>query len=169
MSEQPLEPELIALEQSLSQLEPAARLARDRVFFQAGKASAGKRWLGPAATGFSTVTAAVLGLLLWRQSTLPPIVEHHTEYITVERQVPVSPVPPLPLVDSSMDETAPDTSAQEYLKLRQGVVRWGPDALHAPPPQMATQERLTPADVPRLSPAGSIFSRFIPFSSGGNP
>jgi hypothetical protein len=172
MPEQPLEPELIALEQSLGQLEPAARLAREQLFFKAGRASARRPWAWPAATGLSTLTAVVLGLLLWRQSIIPPTVEIRKEFITIERTVPVP--SELPLVDNMevlKEEPGIATSAQDYLKLRQGVVRWGADALHAAPPQMTTQERLTPADVPRLSPpqsGASGFFRFIPFSSGGD-
>ncbi len=174
MPEQPLEPELSDLERSLIQLEPVAHLQRDRLFFQAGRAASGMRWLWPASTVFSTLVAGILGWLLWQQVLVGPSTEtpHHIVFVDRFVQVPVAaePSPPvLPEVPQTPGAES-DRSTQDYLRLRKNVVRWGADVLHSPAPQTTTEEPLTPADAPRFSPPPvwqDIF-RFIPLPIGGD-
>jgi hypothetical protein len=161
MSGPDVDPELSALEESLGRLQPQAELSREAVLFEAGRAAAPRGRLWPAATGVSTLAAAVLGWLLWRQplpAEAPPprvvVVEKVVEKV-VERVVhvpvpaPLEPEPQPGVVSHPVTDGFPERPG-EYLRRRQEVLRWGVDILPAGPPQRPPGEPLTPALTPRL-------------------
>jgi hypothetical protein len=131
-----LDPELAALSAALGALAPAApALDRDRLFFEAGRRAVRPRaraW--PFATcGFAALSVA-LGLRLATAPVPAPVErivvvsapasrerERPEEYV---QKSPVAYVPgsPAPLTDAP------------YLRLRDQVLRFGPDALPALPP-----------------------------------
>ena len=172
MSEQQLDPELTALEQSLGRLEPASHLDRDRVMFRAGQGTPRLRWLWPASTAATTAAAAVLAFLLWHQSMIPPAPEPAPRVIVVEKFVPV-PAPEIPSgTDAVLSLPTPEAATRDYFRLRQEVLRWGTDVLHpAPGGAIPSQETLTPANAPRLPRNHSELPNllnFIPMLSGGD-
>jgi hypothetical protein len=151
-----LDPELIALEQTLGRLEPQAQLNRDTVFYQAGRAGGRGRWLWPASTAVSTLVAAILGWLLWHQP--PPRPETVLRYVVVEKAVP-QPVAseartPPDIVEEPRDLA--DSGTAGYLRRRNEVLRWGAEMLPAAPPQPSRSEPLTPVATPRLDPWETI-------------
>jgi hypothetical protein len=149
MSEPTLDPELSALEQALARLEPQAQLSRDAVFYQAGRAASRGRWLWPASTAASTLAAVVLGWLLWQRPQPETVVR-----VVYVRQVvpqPAELVDSQPAVEAEARSVA-DSGTADYLRRRTEVLRWGTEALHAPPPQPSKSEPLTPVAAPRLEP-----------------
>ena len=136
---------LSALERSLSRLTPApAALARDRVLFEAGRASARRGWFWPGVAAASSVAATVLGVLLLSRPA--DVVHEHTVQV---RLVPVpAPAPETPsLPTEATSAPAPDEAVippeSEYLRRRQEVLRWGVDALPRLPPPGPTHQPLT--------------------------
>ena len=113
-AEEPLKPELAALQAALASLTPqAAGLDRDRVMYLAGRAAAcqtarrrGAAWLWPCATAASLMLAVVLGLRGQRPS----------------QPAPVAASAPAPY----------QSDANEYFKLRELVLARGVDALPEP-------------------------------------
>jgi hypothetical protein len=128
MPQQPEErmndPALDALAGALRGLAPRpVGLDRDRLMFQAGRASAPRGWAWPLATVASAAAAAVLGVLLWvRPEPAPRVV-----YLPAERPATAS------------DERAPGPDAgaapgrwSHYLQLQEDLLRDGLDGLPAP-------------------------------------
>jgi hypothetical protein len=122
-SEEPARPDLTSLEAALASLVPRpARLDRDALFFRAGQRSAPRRWLWPCATAVSTLTAAVLGVLLALRPQ-PPVVERIVPVPTPEAS-PREAEPP-----EASDPWTPRRRLQEHL-LRQeldGLGEFDPD------------------------------------------
>jgi hypothetical protein len=151
MSEALGRPEMNDLEASLARLAPSpAALDRDRLMFQAGRASVRVRWLWPACTGAAVLTAASLALVLALRPAPISVVEQRVVIVRQETPPPVPPhSDPLPeprretLVWS--DEPLPQT---EYLRRRQEVLRWGVDMLPPPPPgEPSSSPTLTPGSI----------------------
>ncbi len=168
MSQQPLEPELTALERELALLEPSARVDRDAILYRAGRASTRPSRLWPALAAVSTVAACVLGVLLLRQALTP------TPTPTVVERIIHVPAPPEPTPGPSTPDTSPPAgpdagpTAGGYLRQREQVLRWGPDVLHTSPGGAGGGGTLTPADAPRAAPGPVIpnFLKLIPFLGG---
>jgi len=91
---EPLPADLLALEAELAALRPSgAPLDRDRLLFEAGRASAAparRRFVWPAATAAMTAAAACLAVMLFYQP--PPQVVERVRIVEVERLVPAEPV-----------------------------------------------------------------------------
>jgi hypothetical protein len=172
MSEEQLDPQLTALEQLLGRLQPAAQLDRDRVMYQAGKAEPRLRWLWPASSAVSALAAAVLGILLWRQSLVPPVPEPAPRVIVVEKLLPAAAPEPPPPRNTALTDPPADGGAFDYFRMRQEVFRMGTDALRVGPGGAApSAETLTPGDAPRLThpaPDWPNLLNLIPVLSGGD-
>lgn len=122
-----LTPELMALEATLRDLLPSeGGLDRERVLFEAGRASARPGWGWPVATLLASATAVALGLVLLVR---PPRVE------VVERPVPVEvpvlvPAPPPSFPPPAEDEApAPRLPSSPYHRLHEHLLRWGLDGI----------------------------------------
>jgi hypothetical protein len=120
MQQEPLRPELAAVEAALRSLVPRAGLDRDRLMYLAGQAAglnAARRrpaaWLWPCATAASLVLAAVLGLrgVASRETARAPS-EVASATVPADRQEP--------------------GDANEYFRLRQVVLAGGVEALPEP-------------------------------------
>lgn len=134
MPEFPIDPDLAALSDALGGLSPAApALNRDRLLYDAGRRAARPRLAWPVATGLFAVLAVGLGIRPMTMPLPPPRVE----IVYVEREAkpdryPATDVagsPPIALTRSP---------AAGYLRLRDDVVRFGPDSLpfvHGTAPQ----------------------------------
>lgn len=133
MSEQHPAPDLTALADELRRLAPREpALDRDATLFRAGRASAPRRWLWPAATAISSLTAAVLGAVLYFQP--PP------QTVTVKEAVYID--PPTAVVESLPVETPDDAEEPSpHRRLHDHLLRWGLDGLASPPPHLPTQSR----------------------------
>jgi hypothetical protein len=147
MSEQPLS----ALESALGRLSPVGELNRDRLMFEAGRASARGGWLWPAATGLASLAALAAGfLLIFRPAQ---VVER---VVIVQREVPAPVSPPVspnevPVTIAAPGSTPVDESTSgeagqaDYLRRRHEVLRWGVDVLPLPPPRsIPAPQPLTP-------------------------
>jgi hypothetical protein len=147
MSEALGRPEMNDLEASLAGLSPSpAALDRDRLMFQAGRASVGVRWLWPACTGAAVLTAAALALVLVLRPAPILIVEQRVVSVRQETPPPVPPhsdPPPEPWLETSAP--LPQT---DYLRRRQEVLRWGVDMLPPlPPGESSSSPTLTPGAI----------------------
>ena len=150
MSEPLDRPEMTALEASLGKLAPCpAALDRDRLLFEAGRASArpGRLWQGAAAA--ASLTAAALALLLVLRPAPVTVVEPRVVYVH-ERPAP-QPAPEDPATPPAEVATADDEAPvpqTEYLRRRQEVLRWGVDMLPPPVPGTAlSSPLLTPGSL----------------------
>jgi hypothetical protein len=118
------DPALDALAGALRGLAPRpGKIDRDRLMFQAGRASAPRGWAWPLATVASAAAAAVLGVLLWARPESPP----RTVYVQTER----------PATASDERASGPDAGAapgrwSHYLQLQEDLLRDGLDGLPAP-------------------------------------
>ncbi|MFO0841751.1 MAG: hypothetical protein U0797_05030 [Gemmataceae bacterium] len=126
MSEQHPAPELAALADELRRLAPREpALDRDATLFRAGRASATRGWLWPAAAAASSLTAVLLGGALYLQP--PP------QAVTVETRVAFEPAYPavevIPREESPVYEGLPP-----HRRLQEHLLRWGLDGLEPPPP-----------------------------------
>jgi hypothetical protein len=130
MSQPDPAPELDALADELRRLAPTPPgLDRDALLFRAGRASAGRGWLWPAATAVSSLTAAALGAALLLQPPPQTVVE--TIRVRVEAPAPSAPpgVEPYPV---AAEAPAPD-DRPPHLRLQEHLLRWGLDGLGEPP------------------------------------
>ncbi|MBI1917027.1 MAG: hypothetical protein HYS12_20145 [Planctomycetes bacterium] len=153
MSESLPDAGLSTLEEALGRLTPLpGSLSRDRVLFEAGRASArpGRRWPLLAAT--SSLLATVLGLLLLARPA-PSVVERTVLVRVSEPSArsfipPREPSPDVPVTDQT-DPTIPVFAPAEtdYLRRRQEVLRWGVDVLPAAAPRSRSSQPLTPAEL----------------------
>jgi len=136
-AEPPRDPELRAVEAALAGLIPAASVNRDRLLFEAGRRSAARGRAWPLATlGFAVLSAV---LALYRPEPPARVVEHVT-YVPVpaassSEVVEKAPEPLVPERAPAVTESY--VSGNEYLRQRDQVLRWGADALSAPPPAPA--------------------------------
>ena len=151
MSEAHDRPEMSALEVSLGKLSPApAALDRDRLMFQAGRASARVRWLWPAVAGVASLSAAALALVLALRPAPIAVLEQRVVVIRQETPPPLPPRPetrPESWAEMPVSEEPPFPQA-DYLRRRQEVLRWGVDMLPAMVPG-------GPPSAPALTP-GSV-------------
>lgn len=152
MSEQ----ELTNLEQALLALKPiAANLERDRLLFRLGQSSQARRgWWWPLATGVASVTAAVLGIMVWTQ----PVGETKVKIVYV--QVPTVPVPPMappPEAIANPPEPASTTSPSwNYWKLQKQVLRFGDAGFPESSNSMGGLEAVDPPPLGKMPTAGNI-------------
>jgi hypothetical protein len=151
--------ELTPLESSLARLVPRAdRLSRERMLFEAGRSCGRPGRLWPTLTGLSSLTALVLaGCLLMRPATV--IIEERM----VVRVKEIAPAPaPTPAAEPAPELVEePDHRAlpeNEYLRLRDGMLRWGMDALPAPEACTSADTPLTAADLLAQKPSRSVLS-----------
>jgi hypothetical protein len=154
------------LEAALGQLAPAAgALSRERVLFEAGRASArpGRTW--PLLAGASSLLASVLALVLL---TRPAQVVEHTVIVRVAQPpAPPSPPPPEPAADNPLvEQTEPTTDffvsgETDYLRRREEVLRWGVDRLPAAAPRSPSSTPLTPAELRQFSDLPSKSSKLF--------
>jgi hypothetical protein len=155
------QPDLTALESALQALVPlAGRLDRDRLFFQAGRASTPRpRWVWPCATGAMAALALGLGVALTVRPG-PQTVER-VVYVSIDRAPAnadrdrVTPMPPAAVTPPAATADAGPVQPG-YLGLQQQVLRWGPDALPDPPANAAAEAALTRDSLlgPPPAPAG---------------
>lgn len=152
MSEAHDRTELSALETSLGKLSPTpAALDRDRLMYQAGRASARVSWLWPAVAGAASLTAAALALVLAFRPAPLSVVEQRVVVIR-QQTPPVAPAHtetlPEPWVETSVQSDEPPLPQAEYLRRRQEVLRWGVDVLPPPAPEgTASSPMLTPGSI----------------------
>ena len=131
-------PELTELEEKLRRLAPGeGKLDRDALLYRAGRASARRGWLWPAVACVSSLTAAVLGVVL---ATRPaPAVVERIVYVPAEAHAPAPPtdIPPgeLPAYPVALEDLPPRLRLQERLLLR------GLDGLGERPPAPAPASR----------------------------
>ena len=145
---EPLEPRLNEVAAALAALRPSPpALDRDRLLFNAGRASASRPWFWRLTAAASTTLAAVLASILILRPA-PPAVER-VVYVRVEpprrrlrrptRRRPPSPVESEPAVSPPL-YSSPSTP---YTRLEDRVLRWGLDGLAEPtPPEAAPPETL---------------------------
>jgi hypothetical protein len=101
MSEPAHDPNLNALEAALASLQPSPpTLDRDRFLFQAGRMSVKPRWVWPALTAASSLTALLLGILLY----FPP--EPRVQYVYLPAPATVNP-PPMEIVQQQPSPAPP--------------------------------------------------------------
>ncbi len=144
---------LTPLEEALRRLAPLpAALQRDRVMFEAGRASArsARPWQAAAAT--SALAAVALGAVLLFHRPAPVVVER-----TIVLGAPppaVEPAPPEERPDPGTAPTPPPVLSaplafgeSEYLRRRRDVIRWGVDVLPPPPPRAPAPPPLTPGSL----------------------
>ncbi len=136
---EPIDPGLNEVAAALAALRPnPPALDRDRLLFQAGRASAPRPWLWRATTAASTSAAAVLAaLLIFRPA--PPAVE--IERVVYVRDQP-PPAPPPPQKDKPPPPAPPEAEpppppypwqpATPYTRMEDRVLRWGLDGLAEP-------------------------------------
>jgi hypothetical protein len=131
VSEQHPAPDLAALADELRRLAPRdPALDRDATLFRAGRASAPRGWLWPAATAVSSLAAGLLGAALYFQP--PP------QTVTVKELVYVEP----PSVAAEPPAEAPDDEdLPPHRRLHEHLLRWGLDGLPTPPPSLPSPTR----------------------------
>ncbi len=137
--------ELTDLAGALRQLQPSAdTLNRDRLMFQAGRASAGRGWAWPLTTAGSCLLNLGLGLaLLWQPTPRLQLVEKPSPETPASRgrqppdsrenpgaDAPGSPAA-APVYSAPYSLDGPETA---YHRLQEQISRWGLDAVPARPP-----------------------------------
>lgn len=175
MSKETPDSRLGELETALARLTPSGGgLDRDALLFRAGKASARqRRWPWQAATGALALLAASLGAVLvlrpQPERVREIVVVHVPVQAPVADQPPESPRDPRPGPSAVFEE--PTSAPTDYLRLRQQVVRWGPDVLPHTPPLQVSYEAPTIEDLlglpPRTPEQPSLFRWLAPRNSGG--
>ena len=140
---EPLEPRLSEVAAALAALAPRPpALDRDRLLFNAGRASTPRPWFWRLTAASSTMLAAALAAALLLRP--PPQPVEHIVYVRVE------PTPqPLPKTDAPPSPPAPVESepppapalyswpSTPYTRLEARVLRWGLDGLAEPTPASA--------------------------------
>lgn len=138
---EPLEPRLNEVAAALAGLRPSPpALDRDRLLFNAGRASASRPWLWRVATAASTTLAVVLAAVLILRPA--PAAVEHVVYVRVEPPTPppkADPAPPAVAVESEPAVSPPLYSwpSTPYTRLEDRVLRWGLDGLAEPTPTEA--------------------------------
>ena len=165
MSESMPDAGLSPLEETLSRLVPLpGGLLRDRVLYEAGRASAqaGRRW--PVLAAASSLLASILGLLLLTRPA-PSVIERTILVRVSEPSTPPS-VPPResspdsPLVEQTEPTTAVFAPAEtDYLRRRQEVLRWGVDMLPPATPRSRSSLPLTPGELRQFPDVPSKLSK----------
>ena len=157
---------LSALEETLGQLTPSpGGLSRERVLFDAGRASARPGRIWPVLTAVSSLAAVVLGLLLMRP--VPSVVErtvimHVSEPPALPSVPPREPSPEGPATEQTEPTTPVFTSGEtDYLRRRQEVLRWGVDVLPAASPRSRSSLPLTPGELRQFSDVPSKSSKIF--------
>jgi hypothetical protein len=136
MSEPPLSDDLRALETGLKGLTPAATLNRDRLLFEAGRASRRPGLAWPLAAGAASLTAVVFAALLLirpEQQATERIV-----YIPVPTPVEPTAAAPAEMPPPSVESGA--SALERYQRVQEQVLRWELDGL----PSVAPERKATP-------------------------
>jgi hypothetical protein len=144
MPQQPDPLDINELECALKTLRPAARLDRDQLLFEAGRASVRRGWFWQTWSAATTAAACVLAAMLLLRGTPEPI----EKVIVVQVPQPPaagttepesrSPLAALPTVEPGPEVSG--AAALSYWQLRDKVLRWGIDSLPAPLPAAAVRE-----------------------------
>ncbi|HEV3117337.1 MAG TPA: hypothetical protein VGY58_09805 [Gemmataceae bacterium] len=131
MSDENIDPKLLALESALASLSPApGRLDRDRLLFRAGQAAAGQRWLWPSATAALAVLSAALGIFVTVRPEPRPAIQ--IVYVPVKEEGAANSegAPLANAYSTAAGETvALRPEPPSYFQLEQLVQRWGVEAL----------------------------------------
>jgi hypothetical protein len=142
-----LDPQLNDLAAALASLRPSApALNRDRLLFNAGRASAPRSWFWRASAAVSMTAAAILAALLLLRPTPAPVVS--IVYVQVpasaEKPPPKPEAAPTPAPAESEPAAPPYYSwpTTPYSRLEDRVLRWGLDGLAEPTPPAAPPETL---------------------------
>jgi hypothetical protein len=145
MPEPPLSGDLKALEARLRGLTPAAAPDRDRLMFEAGRASARRGWAWPLAAVTASLTAAVLAVVLLTRPGPTPT--ERIVYLPAPAERPEAPpsAPVEPPVRSAEPPSAPQTLSR-YQRLQDQLLRWDldglPSATAAPAPPAPSRDDL---------------------------
>jgi hypothetical protein len=119
----------------LSSVPP--RLDRDRLFFEAGRASAPRSWPWQVGTAASLLASLVLAIVLFVR---PP---HTVERVVHVPAPSVSATPTVALPESRSDQPAGDSPSSgpaflapstRYQQMQEHLLRWGLDGVDPPPP-----------------------------------
>ena len=140
---EPLEPRLNHVAVALAALAPRPpALDRDRLLYNAGRASAPRPWLWRLTAAVSTTLAAVLGALVIFRPAPTPV--EHIVYVRVEPPAPPKVDTPPPAAPAESAPLAPPYSwpSTPYSRLEDRVLRWGLDGLAEPPPPAGPAETL---------------------------
>ncbi len=141
---EPLEPGLNEVAAALAALRPSPpALDRDRLLFNAGRASVSRPWAWRIAAAASTALAAVLAAVLILRPAPPPV--ERVVYVRVEpapQPPPKADAPPSPPPAPAESEppAAPplySSPSTPYTRLEDRVLRWGLDGLAEPTPHLA--------------------------------
>jgi hypothetical protein len=137
-----LDPQLNDLAAALASLRPAApALNRDRLLFNAGRASAPRSWFWRVSAAISTTATAFLALVLLLRPAPTPVVT--IVYVSVAAPaadpLPKPEAPPTPTPPESEPAVPPYYSwpTTPYSRLEDRVLRWGLDGLAEPTPPAA--------------------------------
>jgi hypothetical protein len=144
--------EQAACEALLKGLVPAPiSIDRDRLMFRAGRASLPRRgWAWPCATAGLAVVSVALGAVLWLRPEPRPV--ERTVYVKTAAPAPHAPYSPTvtpapaPKHEPIAEAAEPPVDVANYLHVRGQVLRWGVDALPAPPTPSTSPRLYTPAD-----------------------
>ena len=141
MSRKPIGEDLAAVEAALASLTPVpCGVDRDRMMFQAGRASAPERlartprrradWLWACATAASVLTAVTFATLWLSRSGME--VAERKAGVEAERAAEIEPRPekrPVPIEEHGEVAPEPKKWRSDYLQLRRLVMTQGVDAL----------------------------------------
>jgi hypothetical protein len=162
---EPHREDLTALERVLTALQPAApQLDRDRILFEAGRASARGRFWPAAAALLALVSAGLGGALWWR-----PVPAERVVLVPVPAPAPPEQVAAVPAPRPEPPAAGPawpdgEQSRFGSQRLTRDALRWGVDSLPlSPGPTTAAARAPRPADVPTylqlrtsLRPGGAL-------------
>ncbi len=154
MSESRQEPELTQLEAMFRELIPQNQLNRDRLLFDAGRASVPRRKLPfvPLTTAFVGIVLGIVAGRYW--FSVPGRME--TKFIRIpvaSKQSPKKEQPPQELLPQKQEPKRQIQIAKKresprqstsYLGLRDQVLRWGPGILPSPPKTFELGEQHPP-------------------------
>jgi hypothetical protein len=149
-------PELNPLESSLARLVPRVEgLSRERMLFEAGRSCGRPGRLWPTLTGLSSLTALVMAA--WMLTRSPTVIFEERTVVLVNG-VPSAPPPAEPAAELAEEPVRRALPQNEYLRLREGMLLGGLDALPAPEAGMSADVPLTPADLLAQNPPRGVLS-----------
>jgi hypothetical protein len=129
MSEPPLSGDLRALEARLRGLTPAATPDRDRLMFEAGRASARRGWAWPVAAVTASLTAAALAVVLL---TRPGPTTERIVYLPAPAGRPEAPPAPVEPPARAAEPPYASPPLSRYQRLQDQLLRWDLDGLPSP-------------------------------------
>ncbi len=144
---EPIDPGLNEVAAALAGLRPSApAIDRDRLLFNAGRASAPRPWFWRTTTAAGATAAAVLAAVLIFRPAPPPV--EVVRVVTVHDQPPAPPTPPKenepPPAPLEAEPPVPPYPwpTTPYTRLEDKVLRWGLDGLAEPTPPAAPPETI---------------------------